>query len=117
MKRLGKNWKRLHRLVYLAGLVAVLHFAWARKGDLFSLQGDVIMPLVLGAFVLLLLTLRIAYVRKAVTEFRTRVSRRAVQRSTQKVAKRAAKRAAERAAQRGGEQAAIISKPEKIEQI
>ena len=25
-KRLGKNWKRLHRLVYLAGILAVVHF-------------------------------------------------------------------------------------------
>ena len=30
-KRLKRNWKRLHRLVYLAGLLAVLHFAWKEK--------------------------------------------------------------------------------------
>ena len=32
IKRLGaKNWKRLHRLVYLAGLAAALHFIWLAK--------------------------------------------------------------------------------------
>ena len=25
MKRMGRNWKRLHRLVYLAGILVVLH--------------------------------------------------------------------------------------------
>ena len=25
MRRLGKNWKRLHRLVYLAGVIVVYH--------------------------------------------------------------------------------------------
>jgi sulfoxide reductase heme-binding subunit YedZ len=33
MKKLGKNWKRLHRLVYLAAVLAVLHFFWLVKGD------------------------------------------------------------------------------------
>ena len=28
MRRLGKNWKRLHRLVYLAVPVAVYHYGW-----------------------------------------------------------------------------------------
>ncbi len=33
MKRLGgKNWNRLHKLVYLAGLAACLHFFMMRKG-------------------------------------------------------------------------------------
>ena len=31
MKRLGRNWKRLHRLVYVAGVLAVLHFLWQAK--------------------------------------------------------------------------------------
>ncbi|MCK4472878.1 MAG: ferric reductase-like transmembrane domain-containing protein, partial [Anaerolineae bacterium] len=30
-RRLGKNWVRLHRLVYLAGSLAVLHFIWLVK--------------------------------------------------------------------------------------
>ena len=31
MKRLGRNWKRLHQLVYGAGVLAVLHFFWQAK--------------------------------------------------------------------------------------
>lgn len=31
MVRLGKNWKRLHRLVYLAGALVVLHYVWNYK--------------------------------------------------------------------------------------
>lgn len=76
MKRLGKNWKRLHRLVYLAGVVAVLHFAWARKGDLFSLQGDIWLPLFLGVIVVVLLLLRIPPVRQAVTRIRNSFARK-----------------------------------------
>lgn len=30
-RRLGRNWKRLHRLAYLAALLGVLHFAWKAK--------------------------------------------------------------------------------------
>ena len=31
IKRLGKNWIRLHRLVYLAAVLVVLHFLWQAK--------------------------------------------------------------------------------------
>lgn len=31
VRRLGKNWKRLHRLVYLAGALVVWHYAWNYK--------------------------------------------------------------------------------------
>jgi sulfoxide reductase heme-binding subunit YedZ len=31
MARLGKTWKRLHRLVYLAGALVVLHYVWNYK--------------------------------------------------------------------------------------
>jgi methionine sulfoxide reductase heme-binding subunit len=59
MRRLGKNWKRLHRLVYLAAILDVLHFAWVRKGALFSLRGDVRLPLLFALLVLVLLLLRL----------------------------------------------------------
>jgi sulfoxide reductase heme-binding subunit YedZ len=28
VRRLGKNWRRLHRLVYVAGVLAVVHLVW-----------------------------------------------------------------------------------------
>ena len=31
MKRLGRNWKQLHRWVYAAGALAALHYIWAAK--------------------------------------------------------------------------------------
>lgn len=63
-KRLGKNWKRLHRFAYLAVLLVVVHFAWARKGDLTALSGDVLLPLAYGLAALGLLALRLPAVRR-----------------------------------------------------
>lgn len=57
MRRLGRNWKRLHRLAYLAGLLAVLHYAWLVKADVRE-------PLVWGAAVVILLVLRIPGVQR-----------------------------------------------------
>ena len=34
MRRLGRRWASLHKLVYLIGLLAVLHFVWLIKADL-----------------------------------------------------------------------------------
>ncbi|MFN2337871.1 MAG: sulfite oxidase heme-binding subunit YedZ, partial [Gammaproteobacteria bacterium] len=33
MKRLGRNWKKLHRLVYVVATLGVLHFWWLVKAD------------------------------------------------------------------------------------
>ena len=33
MRRLGRHWQRLHRLVYVIALLAVLHFLWLVKAD------------------------------------------------------------------------------------
>lgn len=34
IRRLGRNWGRLHKLVYAAGVLAVLHFWWLVKSDI-----------------------------------------------------------------------------------
>ncbi len=34
MRRLKKNWTRLHRLVYVAGVAGVVHFIWIQKSDI-----------------------------------------------------------------------------------
>ncbi|MFO1372788.1 MAG: protein-methionine-sulfoxide reductase heme-binding subunit MsrQ [Candidatus Competibacteraceae bacterium] len=34
IKRLGRNWQRLHRLVYLIGVLGVLHYLWLVKADI-----------------------------------------------------------------------------------
>jgi sulfoxide reductase heme-binding subunit YedZ len=64
MDRLGRVWTHLHRLVYGAGLLVVLHFAWVRKGDLFSLQGDMAEPFLYGIGFLALMVLRIPAIRR-----------------------------------------------------
>jgi sulfoxide reductase heme-binding subunit YedZ len=33
VRKLGKNWKRLHRLVYTAGVLAVIHLLWIVRTD------------------------------------------------------------------------------------
>jgi len=64
MKKLGRKWTNLHRLVYLAGVLDILHYAWAKKGNLFTLSGDILQPLLWGLLLLLLLALRIPPVRR-----------------------------------------------------
>lgn len=63
-KRLGWNWKRLHRLAYLAALLVIVHFFWARKGNLATLSGDVLLPLSYGLAVVGLLILRLPVIRR-----------------------------------------------------
>ena len=71
-KRLGKNWKRLHKTIYLIAPIVVLHYAWSKKGDLFALQGEIVRPLIYGLIVVMFLILRIPQVRKAVASLRDR---------------------------------------------
>jgi len=53
VQRLGfKRWKRLHRLVYLAGVLAVIHFVLRVKADLTE-------PLLYGALLTLLFAARV----------------------------------------------------------
>ena len=72
-KRLGKNWKRLHQIVYLIAPIAVLHYALGKKGDFFALQGEIIRPLIYAGIVTLLLVMRIPPVRKALASLRDRI--------------------------------------------
>src|SRR5215208_7558941 len=72
-KRLGKNWKRLHQLVYLIAPLAALHYAWGKKGDFFRLQGEIIRPLIYSLIIILFLIMRIPQVRKALALLRDRI--------------------------------------------
>lgn len=67
---LGKNWKKLHRLVYLAAPLAGLHFAWALKGNLATLSGNIFWPAVYLVIVILLLIIRIPVVRRYISDRR-----------------------------------------------
>jgi sulfoxide reductase heme-binding subunit YedZ len=51
-RRLGKRWKKLHRLAYAAGVLGVVHFIWLVKADLLE-------PLVYAAVLSVLFGVRI----------------------------------------------------------
>jgi sulfoxide reductase heme-binding subunit YedZ len=62
--RLGKNWKRLHQIVYIIAPLAVLHYLWSKKGDILTLSGDILRPAIYGLVLAIFLILRIPAVRK-----------------------------------------------------
>jgi methionine sulfoxide reductase heme-binding subunit len=74
IRRMGKNWKRLHWLVYPAAVVAILHYGLAQKGDLFTLRGHILKPFLWGLLTILLLVLRIPPVRRWVSMTRRRMT-------------------------------------------
>jgi sulfoxide reductase heme-binding subunit YedZ len=67
-RRLGMRWKQLHRMVFLAGLLALIHYVWLVK--------DIRTPLRFGIVFALLLFLRIPHVRRAVSRGRHWLSRK-----------------------------------------
>ena len=71
--RLGKNWKRLHQIIYFIAPIAVYHYALSKKGDIFHLQGDIVRPFIYGLIIFVLLMLRLPFLRRFFASFRTRV--------------------------------------------
>ncbi len=61
-KRLGANWKKLHRLVYLISILGVIHFFWLVKKDL---REPLIYAVILGILLLFRLKLRMPLFRWA----------------------------------------------------
>ncbi|MCP4139658.1 MAG: sulfoxide reductase heme-binding subunit YedZ [Chloroflexi bacterium] len=64
-RRLKKNWKKLHKLAYLSGLLAVIHYIWLVK------QG-VLDPWYFAAILLILLSLRLPAIKKAIASLRAK---------------------------------------------
>jgi len=75
MKRLGQRWTMLHRGVYLAALLVIVHYVWLVKLDVRE-------PLTYGAIVVLLLALRVRVVRELVARFRSKPSLPLIKRTT-----------------------------------
>jgi methionine sulfoxide reductase heme-binding subunit len=67
MRRLGKNWKRLHRLVYLAAALAVVHYVWLVKSD-------TRVPWLYGAILVTLLLLRVRPVKRGIAALARRAT-------------------------------------------
>jgi sulfoxide reductase heme-binding subunit YedZ len=53
MRRLGRRWQQLHRLVYLTALLGILHWTWLVKSDTRR-------PLFFGALLFVLLAARVS---------------------------------------------------------
>lgn len=54
MRRLGRRWQQLHRLVYAVAILGVIHYFWLVKKDLTE-------PLIYGAVLVLLLGMRLPW--------------------------------------------------------
>ena len=54
MRRLGRRWQQLHRLVYAIAILGVVHYLWLVKKDLTE-------PLIYGAVLALLLLMRLPW--------------------------------------------------------
>ena len=69
MRRLGRNWQRLHRLVYVAAALGVVHFAWGQKADISE-------PLWWASYLVVILGARVVFaVRKRQARLIPAVSR------------------------------------------
>jgi sulfoxide reductase heme-binding subunit YedZ len=64
-KRLGKRWKLLHKLVYVAAALVILHFVWLVKADYRD-------PLLYGSIIAGLFILRVPMIRQFFTRWRNR---------------------------------------------
>jgi DMSO/TMAO reductase YedYZ heme-binding membrane subunit len=70
---MGKDWKRLHWLVYPAVVVSILHYGLAQKGDLFTLRGNILRPFLWLLLTTVLLVMRIPQVRRWVSGTRRKL--------------------------------------------
>lgn len=65
MRRLGRRWQPLHRLVYLIALLGVLHYLWLVKKDLTQ-------PLIYAGVLLILFSLRLPFIVTRLSRMRQR---------------------------------------------
>jgi sulfoxide reductase heme-binding subunit YedZ len=65
-RRLGKNWKRLHRIVYLIAILAVVHYIWLVKNAYAQ-------PLIFAGIMAFLLMVRLPPIRQALSHARRRL--------------------------------------------
>lgn len=74
IRKMGKNWRRLHSLVYPVSILIVFHYALAQKGDIFSLRGNIIKPVIYGIIILILLAIRLPFVKKGLFKLRSKLN-------------------------------------------
>jgi sulfoxide reductase heme-binding subunit YedZ len=59
VRKLGRRWMVLHRLIYVIAVLSMLHFWWMRAG-----KNNFAEPLIMGALVAVLLVLRLIRARR-----------------------------------------------------
>jgi sulfoxide reductase heme-binding subunit YedZ len=59
LRKLGRRWSVLHRLIYLIAILGLLHFWWMRAG-----KNNFTEPLVIGVVIAVLLALRLIWLRR-----------------------------------------------------
>jgi sulfoxide reductase heme-binding subunit YedZ len=67
-RRLGKTWKKLHRWVYLAGVLVIFHYIWVQKSDIRE-------PILWGIILGVLLLLRVPAIRKRAASWRAAIGK------------------------------------------
>ena len=67
MRRLGKNWKRLHWLAYAAGLLAAAHY-------LLTVKADRRLPWTYATILVVMLVLRVPVIRRTIEKTRKRAT-------------------------------------------
>jgi sulfoxide reductase heme-binding subunit YedZ len=65
MKRLGRNWKKLHYAAYVIAVLVIFHFLWQAKA------AERLEPLLYGLGLALLLIVRIPAVRRSIARLRS----------------------------------------------
>lgn len=65
MRRLGRRWQMLHRLVYAVALLGVVHYLWLVKKDMTQ-------PLIYGAVLALLMVMRLPWSVSLISAARSR---------------------------------------------
>ena len=66
MRRLGRRWQQLHRLVYLIALLGVIHYLWLVKKDITE-------PLIYGSVLVVLLAMRLTWGARLLQAARNRL--------------------------------------------
>ena len=73
-RKLGRSWQKLHFLIYLAGIAAIVHYIWQTKVD-------ILVPVIYGIVFVFLLIIRFPVVRKYVENRFSRVNQRSIDNS------------------------------------
>ena len=73
-KKMGQRWKKLHKLAYVIGVLAIIHYVWLVKNAYTQ-------PALYGLILLILLLSRWQPIKQRIIQFRRNVKKRAIQRA------------------------------------